>query len=381
MAKRSVMVVGAGVFGAWSALRLARDGWQVTLVDAYGPANGRASSSDHSRVLRAGYGSAAHYTQWATESLSAWHWLAKTTGQRLVEECGVLFLGADGSPQFDDTAEVFRNLGVAHERLSAAAVAARYPQLGVIGLGDAVYEPHAGAIRARRAVMAAVALARDRGVEYRQVFVRPPDESRTEAVVRTASGERLEADRFVFACGPWLSTVLPLAVGARIRATRQELLYFGVPPGDARFGVDQLPVWIDFAAGVYGIPDLDAQGFKIGIDRHGPPIDPDRAERVVAPSAIAVAREFLGRRFPALIGAPLVDARVCQYENTSTGDFLIDVHPTWPNVWIAGGGSGHGFKHGPAVGGHVADLVGGRAGVVDRFSLAAKTASASRAVY
>ena len=144
MGRRSVVVVGAGAFGAWSALRLARDGWQVTLVDAYGPANGRASSSDHSRVIRAGYGALAIYTRWATESLSAWHWLAKTTGQRLVEECGVLFLGAHGSPHLDETAQVFRDLGVAHERLAAAAVAARYPQLGVIGLGDAIYEPRGG---------------------------------------------------------------------------------------------------------------------------------------------------------------------------------------------------------------------------------------------
>ena len=175
--------------------------------------------------------------------------------------------------------------------------------------------------------------------------------------------------------------MLPLAVGARIRATRQELLYFGVPAGDARFGVEHLPVWIDFAAGVYGIPDLDAHGFKVGIDRHGPPIDPDTAERTIDGAAVALARDFLARRFPALAGAPLLDARVCQYENTSSGDFLIDGHPTWPNVWIVGGGSGHGFKHGPAVGAHVADLLAGRVGVDDQFSLAGKASSAARAVF
>ena len=381
MGKRSVVVVGAGVFGAWSALRLARDGWRVTLVDAYGPANGRASSSDHSRVIRAGYGALAIYTQWATESLAGWHWLAKATGQRLVEECGVLFLGAHGSPHLDETAQVFRDLGVAHERLAAPAVAARYPQLGVIGLGEAVYEPRAGAIRARQAVAATVALARAGGVEYRQARVAPLDETGTEPRLRTGSGERLEADHYVLACGPWLPGLLPLAVGARIRATRQELLYFGVPAGDARFGVEHLPVWIDFAAGVYGIPDLDAHGFKVGIDRHGPPIDPDTAERTIDDAAVTLARDFLARRFPALAGAPLLDARVCQYENTSSGDFLIDAHPTWPNVWIVGGGSGHGFKHGPAVGAHVADLLAGRAGVDGRFSLAGKSSSAARAVF
>jgi glycine/D-amino acid oxidase-like deaminating enzyme len=159
------------------------------------------------------------------------------------------------------------------------------------------------------------------------------------------------------------------------------VLHFGVPGGDARFAVGPLPVWIDFAAGVYGIPDLDARGFKVGLDRHGPPIDPDVAERLVEPAAVAEARAFLARRFPALAAAPLVDARVCQYENTANGDFLIDQHPTWPAVWVAGGGSGHGFKHGPAVGAHVADLLAGRCGVDPRFALAGKASTAARTIY
>ncbi|MGE0361933.1 MAG: FAD-dependent oxidoreductase [Vicinamibacterales bacterium] len=381
MRRGSVVVVGAGVFGAWSALRLARDGWRVTLVDAYGPANGRASSADHSRVVRAGYGADEIYTRWATEALTSWHWLAKTTGQRLVEECGVLFLGERGSSHLEETAATFRSLGVAHHRLAAAEVAARYPQLGVIGLGDALFEPRAGAIRARQAVAATVAVARARGVVCRTARVRPLDETATAPVVVTADGERLHADHYVLAGGPWLPGLLPLAVGGRIRPTRQDVLYFGVPAGDARFGVERLPAWIDFAAGVYGIPDLDAHGFKIGLDRHGPAIDPDTADRVVSGEAIATARAFLARRFPALAAAPVVGGRVCQYENTASGDFLIDVHPTWANVWIVGGGSGHGFKHGPSVGGHVADLVGGRAAVAPRFALAGKSSHPARAVY
>jgi glycine/D-amino acid oxidase-like deaminating enzyme len=158
-------------------------------------------------------------------------------------------------------------------------------------------------------------------------------------------------------------------------------LYFGVPPGDTRFSAGPLPVWIDFAAGLYGIPDIDTHGFKVGIDAHGPSIDPDTADRVVAPESVAQVRAFFARRFPGLLDAPLVDAHVCQYENTATGDFLIDRHPAWPTVWIVGGGSGHGFKHGPAVGKHVADLLGGRTDVEPRFALAGKATSPARAVY
>jgi sarcosine oxidase len=381
MGTRTVVVVGAGVFGAWSALRLARDGWAVTLVDAYGPANGRASSADHTRVIRAGYGDAANYSQWATDSLTDWRWLAKKRGEPLVVECGALFLGAPGGTHLDDTAATLTAQGITHERLDAATVASRYPQIGVIGLGDGLLEARGGVIRARRAVHAAVAVAVGYGVTCRQAQVAPLDESAAAPVVRLTTGETLRADRYVFACGPWLPAVLPATIGARIRPTRQEVLHFGVPAGDDRFGSARLPVWIDFAAGFYGVPDLDARGLKVGVDRHGAAIDPDTADRLVEAATVAEVRAFFARRFPALVDAPLVDARVCQYENTSSGDFLIDRHPAWETVWIAGGGSGHGFKHGPAVGRHVADLVAGRAEVEPRFSLAGKTTAPARAIY
>jgi glycine/D-amino acid oxidase-like deaminating enzyme len=142
-----------------------------------------------------------------------------------------------------------------------------------------------------------------------------------------------------------------------------------------------MPVWIDFAAGFYGVPDLDAQGFKVGIDRHGPPIDPDSADRVVGLQVVINTRGWMARRFPGLMHAPLVDARVCQYENTTSGDFIIDRHPAWSNLWIVGGGSGHGFKHGPAVGRHVAALIAGDVTPQPRFALASKSAEARRAVY
>jgi glycine/D-amino acid oxidase-like deaminating enzyme len=184
----------------------------------------------------------------------------------------------------------------------------------------------------------------------------------------------------VFACGPWLPQLFPVAIGGRIRVKRQEVLYYGVPPADRRFAAAALPVWIDFASGMYGIPDVDSAGFKVGIDRHGDPIDPDTADRLVDPAVVAATRSWLLTRFPGLGPAPLVDARVCQYENSSTGDFVIDRHPQWANVWIAGGGSGHGFKHGPAIGRHVAARLAGAA-PIDRFSLATKSAVAARAVY
>jgi sarcosine oxidase len=376
----TVAVVGAGVFGAWSALKLTEAGYRVTLIDAYGPANGRASSADHSRVIRAGYGRDAIYSEWAAAALVDWAALQRETGVPILAITGALFLGPPDHGYISDTFTTLTTIGRRVERLAAEDLASRFPVIAIDGLGDAVYEPDAGVLRARAGVQAAVRLATSsRGVAYRTARIAPLDEQRTTVAVRCADGSRLHADHFVFACGPWLPQLFPEAAGPRIRATRQEVLYYGVPAGDDRFSSVTLPVWIDFAAGLYGIPDLDGAGFKIGIDRHGDPVDPDTLDRVVEPTLVNATRAWLRTRFPGLGPAPLVDARVCQYENSATGDFIIDRHPAWPNVWIVGGGSGHGFKHGPSVARHVVERLRG-APAETRFALTgAKTAG--RTVY
>ena len=378
----NVLVVGAGVFGAWSALELARAGHRVTLVDAYGPANGRASSADYTRVLRTGYGHDAIYSEWAVRSCERWRWLSGEAGTPLFEQTGALFMGAPGHAYLRETYATLSSLGIAVEWLDVPDIDCRWPQIATRGLGPAVYEPAAGVLRARGGVRAAVKVGIEHfGVSYTTRCIAPLDEARATPSVLTLTGERLDADAYVIAGGPWLPRVLPQAVGDRIRATRQEVLYFGVPRGDDRHDARRLPVWIDFGAGLYGIPDFDANGFKVGIDRHGPPIDPDTADRLVDPAIVRSTADWLATRFPALAHAPLVDGHVCQYESSCTGDFIIDRHPAWANVWIAGGGSGHGFKHGPAVGRHVADLIDARCTAEPRFALAGKTAVAERAVY
>ena len=377
-----VVVIGCGVFGVWCAKSLAEAGHVVTIVDAYGPANGRASSSDHSRVIRAGYGADEIYSRWAVESLRDWQWLAVTTGHTLLARTGGLFMGVAGNGYVRDTHATLSRLGVTAELLEPPDLRRRYPQISMEGLGRCVFEPQAGVIRARNAVQALVThLMATGGVTYVTAHVTPLDEQRTDIRVRTTGGGHLEADVSVFACGPWLPQMFPETVGARIRSTRQEVLYFGPPAGDTQFSAARLPVWIDFAAGYYGIPDLDAQGFKVGIDRHGPIVEPDALDRFVSREIVEETRAWIGRRFPGMENAPLVDAHVCQYESTASGDFIIDRHPLWPSCWIVGGGSGHGFKHGPAVGRHVADLIEGRTTVHPRFALAGRSTVAARAVY
>ena len=374
-----VAVIGAGAFGSWSAWHLARAGASVLLLDAWGPGHTRSSSGCESRILRAGYGADEIYTRMAMQSLPQWRGLGDRAGQPFFHPTGVLFLARENDPYSMATCETLRRAGVTHERLSKAALAERFPQMqldppGMFG----IYEPESGALLARRAVAAVVAEAVVSGATYATESASVAGDG-----VRTQSGEAIRAGAFVFACGPWLPKVFPEVLGARIFPTRQEIFFFAPPAGDRRFAPPAFPSWVDFTdpRGPFGVPDLESRGFKIGLDRHGPEFDPDTGDRRVSAEGLAEVRRFLAERFPALAEAPLTESRVCQYENSSSGDFLIDRHPDLANMWLVGGGSGHGFKHGPAVGEYVAQRVLGRGPAEARFSLAAKRETQARTVY
>jgi sarcosine oxidase len=236
-------------------------------------------------------------------------------------------------------------------------------------------------VMARRSVQVVATALTAGGVRFMRANVSIPGTSGPLRSVRVADGAEIAADHFVFACGAWLPAVFPELLTGIIRPTRQVVAYLGTPAGDDRFTAAHLPAWVDFASGVYGTPDLEERGVKVGIDRHGGDFDPEHGDRVADQESLAMVRDWVARRFPALAKAPVVETRVCQYENTSNGDFLIDWHPDHPNVLIVGGGSGHGFKHGPAVGEYVTGLLGNGAPTDERFSLATKTTAAARAVY
>ena len=138
-------------------------------------------------------------------------------------------------------------------------------------------------------------------------------------------------------------------MGDLIRPTRQEVFFFGTPEGDPRFSESALPVWIDRAERIfYGVPGNQWRGFKLADDTRGAPFDPTSGERVPSAQGLQAARDYLAFRFPALKGSPLLEARVCQYENSPDQHLIVDRHPGAGNVWLVGGGSGHGFKLGPA---------------------------------
>jgi sarcosine oxidase len=372
------VVVGAGSFGSWTAWSLCRRGLRVLLLDQYGPGNSRSSSGGESRLIRIGYGPDELYTRFSRHSLAAWKRLFEAASERLFEETGVLWLARPGDRYAVETLATLERMKVRHERLPPQDLQHRYPQMSLESDVWGILEPESGALLARRAVAAVVRDAVRMGVEYRRAAVAPLRGSRRLEALPELPDDR--AETFVFACGPWLPKVFPDLLGDRIFPTRQEVFFFGTRTGD-EFAPPRMPAWIDFGEEFYGLPDLEARGFKVAPDRHGEPFDPDLGERVVSREGVLGARAFLARRFPALAEAPLLESRVCQYENTSNGDFLIDRHPELSNVWLAGGGSGHGFKHGPAVGEYVAERVLGGGPAEPRFLLASKQAVQKRSVY
>jgi sarcosine oxidase len=377
-----VAVVGAGVFGAWTAYCLAQAGRRVALLDAYGPGNARASSGGQTRVIRMGYGDQEIYTRWSMRSLEVWKSLFGQVGRpSLFQEVGVLWMARGEDPLTTKTLATLQRLNVVHERLGRSELERRWPQIDFGPNTWAIHEPDSGFLTGFHAVQAVVQLAEATGVEYLQEAVVPPAGKGRLDSVTTRSGKTVRAGTFVFACGPWLPKVFPDLLGERIFPTRQEVFYFGPAPGDERFRAPAMPVWVDFAEEIYGLPDFKGRGFKVAPDRHGPAFDPDTGTRVITPETLATVRKFVAKRFPGLKDAPLVSSEVCQYENTSNGDFLIDRHPERDNVWLVGGGSGHGFKHGPAVGEYVTARIVEGGKLESRFSLATKQKIQKRAVY
>ena len=368
-----IVVIGAGAFGGWTALELLRRGHRVTLIDAWGPGNVRASSGGETRVIRAGYGSRAIYTRMAERALTRWREHDARYGRRLYKQTGALWMLGRNDSFGRATFGALRAERITIDELPLPEARRRFPQIDFKGVKAVLFEPGAGFLLARRACEHVVELFAAEGGEYLQAAVAAPVRLEGPPVKRIALGRRkvLAADAFVFACGPWLGTLFPDVIGSRVTPTRQDVFYFGTPAGDTRFSDDQMPVWVDLSTpAMYGIPGNANRGFKIADDTSGPVFDPTRGDRNVTSASARKISSYVKRRFPALAGAPFIGSEVCQYEASPDSHFIIDKHPAAANVWIAGGGSGHGFKMGPIIGEMLAALVLGDARPDPAFALA-----------
>lgn len=358
----NAVIVGAGTFGASLAWWLARAGEDVVLVDQFEPGDRRATSGGETRLIRCSHGADPDYTAMARRARALWRELEAESGEELMLERGVAWF-AHGDDGWDAASE--RTLlaqGIPVERLDPAEAARLYPSFRADDLAFVLLEPEAGVVRAQRAVQALARQAAVHGARLVRGRARPDG-----AAAVLEDGTRLEGDAVVWACGGWLAGLFGDLVPVKV--TRQELLFVDGGPAWR-----EVPGWVDYDRAMYGTGDLDGLGVKAALDLDGPPLDPD-ADLDDTPTTEPLVRAYLRDRFPALEHAALKEARACRYELSPDSHFVAGRTPG--GAWVLGGGSGHGFKHGPAMAERMAGALAGETTLSDRFALGPRAAARS----
>jgi glycine/D-amino acid oxidase-like deaminating enzyme len=335
----SALVVGAGVFGAATARELALRGWDVALIEQYAPGTVRSASGGDTRLARVAHGDADWYAELARNARTSWLELQEATGTRIWEPVGVAWFARSENGFEERSRASLERLGVPYEWLEPGEARRLYPSLNVDDLTGVLYEPEAGVLHARRATQLLVEAGERAGVRFESGRCVPDDDPRADVVV--------------WACGPWLATLFPEQVDLKV--TRRDVFFFGA---DASWR--GTPGFCEYDAAYYGHGEIAGLGVKVAPDLPGDEIDPDTLERTPLPSWEQAARSYAARRFPGLADAPVIGTRVCQYDLTVDTHFIVDRHPERTSWWLIGGGSGHGFKHGPAFADYVADCIEGK---------------------
>ena len=362
----SATIVGAGCFGASLAHRLAGEGWQVTLVEQYEPGHARASSGGPSRLIRYSHGDDPWYTRSVRRARELWIELEEESGRELMLEAGVAWFARRPDGWEAASEQRLRGEGIPVERLEPGEAARLFPSLRADDLAFVLLERDAGVLRARACVQTLAECAVERGARLVRGRAAPHGDA-----VQVGDGV-LEADHVVWACGPWLGGLFPGVVD--VRCSLQEVAFFETGP---EWSAPRVPGWVDYDAAWYGCGALDGRGFKAAGDRNGPAVDPDAEPAELSPAAERACRDYLAQRFPALAGAALARSGTCRYELTPDGEFIMAPHPEHAGVWILGGGSGHGFKHGPALAEQMHAILEGRAEPPARLGLGARVPRAS----
>ena len=354
-----VAVVGAGAFGGWTALYLREMGESVTMVDAYGAGNSRASSGGETRQIRPGYGDREIYTRWVVQALDRWRARQTEWRKTLFYHTGELSLVAGWTENLRNSKTVLDKLGVENRVIPHDELTRRFPQVNVDGIDFGFFVPSTGVLKAREGCVAVAQAFQQKGGQFIVAKAVPGRDSGGRLhEVTLSTGQTVSAHTFVFACGPWLAKVFPAVMKKKLVTPRRTEFFIGTPPGDERFTFPNFPNWA--AAGTYGFPSIEGRGFKVAPTFEDVFVDPDTQERVVTPDEVAQVRAFVARWFPALADQPIVETKVCQYENSVDEHFIVDRHPEFENVWLVGGGSGHGYKHGIMLGDYVANRVVGK---------------------
>jgi glycine/D-amino acid oxidase-like deaminating enzyme len=359
-----VVIVGAGTFGASLAWWLARRGDEVVLVDQFEPGDVRATSGGETRLIRCTHGADADYARMARRARTLWRELEAESGEDLMSECGVSWFAHGDDGWEAASLKTLTAEGIPVERLEVAEAARKFPSFNGDDLAWVLHEPEAGVLRAQKAVQTLAKQAEKHGARIVRARATPAGEH------VEAGGETLEADRVIWSCGGWLAQLFPDHVALRV--TRQELFFFDGGPEWAK-----APGWVDYDRAFYGTGDVDSLGVKVAWDKEGPALDPDADLPGPTELVERTSREYAALRFPALADAPIVLSKRCRYEISADSHFIAAPHPEHAKVWIVGGGSGHGFKHGPAMAERLTNHWHDQEPLPPRFALGAREYAAS----
>ena len=356
-------VVGAGVFGLSTAIELRRRGHDVTVFERGPIPHPEASSTDVSKAIRrTWYGDGDTYVDLVERAAVLWRQWEHHFPTPIYHQCGQLVVLSDfrpGTPMYESW-QLLRRRGIDVELLDAGEAAARFPQFAFEGGETCVHDPWAGYLESGRAVRFMADMASELGVRLApNTPVSAVDETADGVRVQTELGGRV-FDAAVVAAGVWLERLVP-SLAPHVRISHQQMVFVEVDAPE-RFAHGAFPMFTfdPDQGGWYGFPLLREGFLKIAEERIGPEVDAN-IDRAGTPDFADRAVDFLRRRIPEMAQGRLVGGRSCLYASTPDDHFFIDRAPGADRVFVAGGGSGHGFKFGGAIGELAADAVEDRA--------------------
>ncbi len=350
------IVIGVGGMGSAAVYELARRGLRVLGLEQLEIPHDRGSSHGVNRIIRLAYWEHPAYVPLLRRAYELWRAFETLRGEQLLYITGSLDAGRTDSKTVVGSLRSCELHKLAHELLPAPEVNRRFPGYRLAPDMMAVLQPEGGFVLCERAIVNYVEAARALGAD---VHAREPVVSWTPSAggveVRTGAAT-YGADHLVLTAGPWTAALVP-ALKAFARPERQVMLWTE-PRVAPFFQLDAFPVFnLDSPEGhFYGFPNFGASGFKIGKYHHRrEAVDPDRMDRDCHPEDEAVLREGIRRYFPDADG-PALTMKTCLFTNSPDEHFIIDQHPALPQVTLAAGFSGHGFKFCSVVGEILAEL-------------------------
>jgi len=373
--KGNIVVVGAGAFGGWTALHLLRKGYKVTLIDQFGVGNNQSSSGGDTRVIRAFYGNQQIYFDLTLRALQLWKENEPLMKQKILHQNGLLvFVPQASDPAVEASVPMYKKAGLVFEKLSPAEAVKRWPQVNTSDLNHIMYDATAGFLLAKKGCYEVCDLfVKEGGRFIQQQVMAPFIQSGKCTEIKLSDGAIIKADAFVFACGPWLVRLFP-DITKKLKVTRQVVFFFASPPGEADLIENKLPTWFNIndkgVVNLYGIPGNENRGFKAAPELTDVITDKfDTYHRYSKSEELKFVQDIVALRFPKMAGRPLIEYRVCQYTETPDSDFIFDRHPEASNLWLMGGGSGHGYKMGASFGELAAGIVAGEKNIHPVFAL------------